>query len=372
MCLLRAQQSHRSSTHCFNRKRFMIIGATLLALMLTTLLILVLRKHAVSLSLMDHPGVNKTHALPTPAIGGIAIAIGCSISWLMIYSGPMQMELLILVATLVLLVGLLDDIRSLSSISRFVIYVIVLLIGIYILDIRIINLGSLVDSQEVLLTSWSIPFTIFAIIGVINAINMTDGVDGLSGTLVLIALLSLLALVLLQHQAGLGVIIASLIGSVIAFLAFNIRIPGRKYATIYMGDSGSTWLGFVLAVILVRYSQEPERLFPPVLALWMIALPLYDTVGMLLRRPLRGRSPFKADRTHTHHILLSLGFSVNQVVLFISVLQAMLVFAAIVAVRNGIHDYILFGFFLAGFVVYLVLMVLVERKLEDRNTRVTS
>lgn len=348
----------------------MMIIATLLAFMLTALLILVLRKYGDGLGLMDKPGGHKAHSRPTPIVGGLAIAFGCSFSWLLTYDGDMQVGILILIAALVLLVGLFDDIRGLTSISRFIIHITILLISIYVLDIKLINLGGLFSSQEVLLSFWSIPFTIFAIIGVINAVNMADGIDGLSGIIALIALLSLLVLVLLDHQMELGIIVTAVIGSIVAFLAFNMRIFGRKNASIFMGDSGSTWLGFILAIILVRYSQRAEQIFPPVLALWILALPLYDAVGMLLRRPLRGKSPFAADRSHSHHILLDCGFSVNQVVMSIAGLQLVLVTMAIIAASNGISDSFLFGLFLCGFILYLGLMFYAESRIATSDTHV--
>jgi len=143
-------------------------------------------------------------------------------------------------------------------------------------------------------------------IGMLNAVNMVDGLDGLAASLVFIAIIAW------TGDDVRNVVIPELLGAaILAFLLFNLRLRGR--ALVFMGDAGSLFLGFVLTWFLVALSQGEQRLLAPVTALWLFALPLTDTISMMVRRILLRRSPFLADREHFHHILLAAGFGPQRV-----------------------------------------------------------
>jgi UDP-GlcNAc:undecaprenyl-phosphate GlcNAc-1-phosphate transferase len=180
-------------------------------------------------------------------------------------------------------------------------------------DVYVGDLGNVIPSLGTIeLGVMALPFTIFAGVGVINAFNMSDGVDGLCGTLALVALSGLGVAAAMADRVGELFLIAALSGGLIGFLIFNVRVPGRSQAKAFLGDAGSYLLGLAVLYLAVRLSQGEGRAMPPVAALWFCLLPLVDTVGMILRRVRRGRSPFSPDREHIHHVFLLAKFSVSE------------------------------------------------------------
>lgn len=263
------------------------------------------------IGLVDHPSGHKTHILPTPLVGGIAMFIAFALAVLSFDVSLSSYRLLFAGALILVFVGVLDDFRELSPAQRFGAQIVTGLLMTLGAGIELQDLGYLISSDWVLsLGILATPVTLFATVGVINAVNMSDGVDGLAGSLVLV---SVGALVAVTWRGGafeaMGILIL-LAAVVLAFLLFNLRLDGR--ALVFMGDAGSMFLGFVLAWFLIRFSQGEEALLAPVTALWFLAIPLIDTVSMMLRRVLLGRSPFLADREHFHHMLLAAGFTARQ------------------------------------------------------------
>lgn len=218
--------------------------------------------------------------------------------------------------------------------------------------IQLTSFGDILYFGDIQTGALAIPFTVFATVGVINAINMSDGIDGLSGGLVITALGSISILALANGSFTLVSFIALIICSIMAFLSMNFRRPWNRKALVYLGDAGSTMLGFILAWLLIECSQGSEALFSPVHALWFLTIPLFDTVNLLFKRPMQGRSPFHPGTDHLHHNLLSRGYSVSQVVL-------LLVAASIFFASIGIYGYFfeisesfLFQLFLSLFILY--------------------
>jgi UDP-GlcNAc:undecaprenyl-phosphate GlcNAc-1-phosphate transferase len=152
---------------------------------------------------------------------------------------------------------------------------------------------------------------------VINAFNMIDGLDGLSGS---IALIALGGLAFLAEQGGFAeehAVLLIVFGAVLGFLLLNFRFPGRERARVFLGDSGSSWLGFVMAWFFIELSQSNaatglQRAYAPVTAIWLFALPLLDTTYVMIRRARLGEGIFEPDRRHLHHLFLRSGFSVRQ------------------------------------------------------------
>jgi len=177
----------------------------------------------------------------------------------------------------------------------------------------------LFGESELILGRYSIVMTIFATVGVINAINMIDGMDGLSSGLVLICLVFLATATGVSgaNPALLG--LAALLGiCLVAFLLLNFRAPVNKPALIYLGDSGSTVLGFILAWLLIESSQGgADKVIPATIALWFVAIPLMDTVFLFIARPLSGKSPFEPGTDHLHHLLALHGLSKARVVVLL-------------------------------------------------------
>jgi undecaprenyl-phosphate alpha-N-acetylglucosaminyl 1-phosphatetransferase len=188
----------------------------------------------------------------------------------------------------------------------------------------------------------------------INAINMVDGIDGLAGGLTLITLSTL---ALISWMAGLEYslnILLLLIASVLAFLIFNLRYPGQPKAQVFMGDAGSMSLGFIVAWFLISLSQGEQRAMTPVTALWIFALPLLDTATTSIRRLLKGRSPFKADRAHFHHLLLDAGLTVTQTLLIILGSAIGLALIGLMGLYLGVSEAIMFLAFIGIFALEFV------------------
>ncbi|HET7809244.1 MAG TPA: MraY family glycosyltransferase, partial [Steroidobacteraceae bacterium] len=176
-------------------------------------------------------------------------------------------------------------------------------------------------------------FTCLAIIGAINAFNMLDGMDGLAGSMAFVALTALAVLSAFNGDLTLTGVSMVSSGAVLAFLIFNIPAAYNRRFRCFMGDSGSTLLGFLLACLCISASQGEGPRISPTTTLWFVAIPLYELLWTTLRRLLKGKSPFYPDRAHFHHKLLDAGFGVRGA--FAVLICIGLVFAAVGVVIHG-------------------------------------
>ena len=300
--------------------------------------------------LIDVPGGHKQHNVETPLVGGPAMAfVVLATLALLSSSGRMSMEWWVILAPAMLLVavGVADDLHRLSVGARFVGQVIAALLLVHLAGAVVVDLGDLVGIGSIDLRILAVPFTVFAVVGAINAVNMSDGMDWLAGGLVGV---SFVALTIAAAVAGLvneTLLLLVLTGAVTGFLLFNARLFGRPRALLFMGDSGSMFLGFMLAYFLIGLAQGPSRAMSPVVALWIFGIPLIDALNTIVRRFMLGKSPFHPDNEHLHHILARAGFSVNQTLGIIVSGHALLCAVGLGAYYAGVPDYALF----AGFAV---------------------
>jgi UDP-GlcNAc:undecaprenyl-phosphate/decaprenyl-phosphate GlcNAc-1-phosphate transferase len=307
---------------------------------------------ATAVRWVDQPRAHKTHEDATPLVGGLAIYLGVVIAATFLPE-PFEQALPFLVGgTFLLIVGAIDDRVGLAPSTRFAAQIGAALIMTLWGGVVLRDLGPLLGGTGVELGIFAVPFTLFAAVGVINAVNMIDGLDGLAGGLVLIALLVLSHAVFASGAEGEGYLLLTAAAAVLAFLLFNFRLPGRRCAAMFMGDGGSLFLGYALAWALISLSQAPHRAIAPVTALWIVAIPLCDAVGAMLRRMLRGQSPFQADRQHFHHVLLAAGFSVPTAVSILLMLAAGLVGIGYGAQIAGIPNWVMLGLFMGLFWAY--------------------
>lgn len=332
-------------------------------LLLTAACIPLLRRLAPALGLVDVPDERKQHAAPTPLVGGLAIFLGLGLTALGLLAtgwlAPSPPVLSLLVGgSLMVVVGAIDDARDLSPGIRFAAQAAAALLMIFGGGVVLTDLGGMTPSGETLALGWlAAPFTIFATIGIINALNMCDGLDGLSGSLALVSLSGLFVAALAWGTPLTILPLAMLAAAVVGFLAFNLRLPGRSRAAVFMGDAGSMFLGFALTWFTVSMSQGEGRAFPPAAALWFLMVPIFDTVTMMLRRILRGRSPFSPDREHLHHVFLLAGFSVNQTVALMAGLNALGGLVGLAAVYFRWPElWVALGFLLAGLGYFWMIM----------------
>ena len=193
----------------------------------------------------------------------------------------------------------IDDLVGIRASIRLLFQALIILLMIMMSDEYISNLGNLFGLGDIELGRFSIPFTIFCVVGLMNAFNMSDGLNGICASF---ALVPLIFLMLFGH-IKFGLLIP--IGALMGFLAYNLGYFGKKRG-VFLGDSGSNYIGFVVAMLCVNYSQT-ELTINPVTALWFVALPLLDCIGVMTSRLLKGVMPFRPGRDHLHHKLLDLG-----------------------------------------------------------------
>jgi len=311
-----------------------------------------LRSVAPHIGLVDHPANHRRHDVATPLVGGLAMFCGFLFAVLMLPVPLTNLRALFAGSALLIIIGVLDDLHELSSWARFVAQIAAALLMIYWGGLLLTDLGSLTQERLFTLGRFAVPLTVFATVGVINALNMTDGMDGLAGSLSGVALIFTALAASAADEGNTLAVVLILLFTVAAFLLFNLRLPGRSRALVFMGDAGSMFLGFVLTWFFVSLSQGEQRTVLPVTALWFLALPLFDTVGMLLRRLLLFRSPFHADREHMHHLLLALGMNVNRALSVLVLIALVLAGIGYLGQVAGVPERYLFYGFLLLFVFY--------------------
>lgn len=285
------------------------IQGMLLAGAATWLLIWLLKPVAWRLNLLDFPRGRKGHECATPVTGGLAMTLGTLAGGLVaVRTASPELTYLILGMALLLAVGLLDDLRDLRWWVRLLAQIVAALGLFYGGGVRVEQLGGVFGFPELTLGPLSLPLTVIATVGLINAINLIDGVDGLAGSLVLSALLMLSAAAIYAGNGVLAGEVLVLAGAVLGFLAWNLRIPGRTRAFAFMGNSGSALLGLAIAWICFRLTQNPGHPVSPVLALWLLPVPVMDCLVLIVRRVREGRSPFSAGCDHIHHCMRDAGW----------------------------------------------------------------
>lgn len=335
-----------------------------IAFIATISLILLLRPVAMRVGLVDKPDARKLHDGAMPLVGGIAIFVAMAIAVSLAIMLPVGTSTFgprtssFFAACLVLiLTGVADDWRELSPSIRFTAQIAATLIMIFGANIVVTDLGQISPfGGELQLGVFAIPFTIFMTVGIINAINMCDGLDGLSGNMSLVSLAGLGFANSFwggsDHLQLLNVVSAAVAG----FLVFNQRMFWRNKASVFLGDAGSTMLGFVLAWATIEMSQNPGRVISPSATLWFLAIPIFDTVSMMLRRMLKGRSPFHADSEHLHHMFVRSGFDVTGTISILCGLSIFGVCIGLSGVYLGVPELLMaLAFLLVGLVYFLTI-----------------
>ena len=313
---------------------------------ITMVLIPPLAKVAGVLGLEDPPGERKVHKVPIPRVGGIGIAMGVLLPVMMWL--PLRGEVLgyVLGAVWILVFAVVDDIKPLSYRWKFIAQVPAVAVamnsGIVLQHLPFMGLDPA--------PAWlSFSVTVLFILGITNAINLFDGLDGLAGGCVL---LSLGAIGYLAFEVG-GLVVTlislAMMGGILGFLNFNTH-P----AQVFLGDAGSQFLGFSLAVLAILLIETTHTALNPGLPLLLLGLPILDTLVVIVLRLSQGRSPFAADRQHIHHQLLDCGLSHSQAVSVIYIFQAILVGSALLLPYQS--DLTVVGIFVAECAIFMAVI----------------
>jgi UDP-GlcNAc:undecaprenyl-phosphate GlcNAc-1-phosphate transferase len=299
------------------------ITAFVIAMVCIPPVILIVNKYR----LYDIPDERKDHLLPTPTLGGIAIMCGMTVSILFWFPYAYTGNIMTCFFSMAVLfgMGITDDLRDLSAKYKFVVEL-ALAALIALSGIRITTFGGLFGLNEIPISA-QYTFTIFAIVGITNAFNLIDGIDGLAGGLSFMTLVTLGIFLTISGDKSFALIAFALAGGVLAFLYFNMN-PAK----IFMGDTGSLVLGFVIAILCTRLIQfnsitvDPLLKSAPLFALGIVLIPVFDTMRVFGLRIWKGKSPFTPDRTHIHHLLINAGLSHSLSTRIICMVHAVILF----------------------------------------------
>ncbi|KGJ99262.1 UDP-N-acetylglucosamine--undecaprenyl-phosphate N-acetylglucosaminephosphotransferase [Pseudoalteromonas sp. ND6B] len=320
-------------------------------------ILFLMRKVARRVGLVDKPSGRKMHTGNVPLVGGVAICITI-VNY--IYTHPNMINhanLYMLCICGLTAVGALDDRFDLSVKIRMLVQALISIAMIYFANAELHTLGNLLGFGAINLGVLGGLVTVFAVIGCINAFNMVDGIDGLLGGLSIVTFASIGILLLLAGEQSLSYLCLLLVVCMVPYILLNLGFVGHK-RKVFMGDAGSMMIGFTVIWLLIGASQTAGNpMIRPVTALWLIAVPLMDMVAIMVRRVKHGKSPFKPDREHLHHICQRLGFSSLQTLTLICFIATAFAGVGIVGEILLIPEFIMFYSFIAIFTVYLIFLI---------------
>lgn len=288
------------------------------------------RRLAYRIGAVDVPkDKRRVHKRPTPRIGGLAIIFGFIVAVISFNDDWSRATAAILIGALVLgVLGVIDDCKELDAKIKFVVQIAAALIVVFHGDIRISvfsNPNLFSEQPFVILPYWlSVTVTVLWIVFMTNAVNFIDGLDGLAAGVSAIMSMSLVFIAITYDEYTIAVLGLALMGSCFGFLPFNFN-PAK----IFMGDTGSTFLGYMLAVLSVQGMFKSYAVISFAVPLLMLGLPLFDALFAMIRRILSGKSPMVADRGHLHHRLYDMGFSQKQTVFILYAISGVLGITAI-------------------------------------------
>lgn len=295
------------------------------------LLVPLVRRAAIKLGLVDRPNNRKIHKSPIPRVGGVALFLGSLIGALPFLKENSATLGVLLASAFIFVIGLIDDLIDLKPRVKLAAQIIACFV-LFMFGVKINIVTDFIAGQGfVSLGLLTYPLTLLWIIGLTNTVNLVDGVDGLAGGIVFIALSTLLTVRLMIPQvqdpalmSNVLVISASTMGVLLAFLKYNV-FP----ASIFMGDSGAYFLGFITAALSVAGGAKGSILFPLIVPLIAFGLPVFDVLFAILRRFFKRVPIFQADKEHLHHRLLNRGFTQRETTRFLWMVSSCFGFVAV-------------------------------------------
>ena len=304
---------------------FIVIGAVVAAFIVAGVLSYLftppVKRFAHKVGAIDVPKDNRRmHKEPIPRLGGLAIFGGFLCAML-------------LGATIIVALGIFDDVLALGAKLKFVVQIVAAAIPVCIGNLKIelfTNLNPFSDAPYFHLGIFAIPVTIIWIVGITNAVNLIDGLDGLAVGVSSIAAITMLAVALLTGNMAIAVTMAALAGACIGFMPYNLN-PAK----IFMGDTGSTFLGYMLATVSIMGLFKFYAVISFAVPFLILGLPIFDTANAIIRRVAAGRSPMSPDRGHVHHKLIDMGFNQKQAVAILYAISATLGLTAVVLTSSG-------------------------------------
>jgi len=327
------------------RQVFLMLGTTFLFSLCITPVIKMIAKHVGA---MDIPNERKVHKVPMPRLGGLSIFFGFLLGYMLFGEQSIVMNSILIASFVVILIGVFDDIKPLKASVKFIGQLVAACIIVFYGNIILRDVsafGIYIDFGY-----FSIPFTIFFILGCINCMNLIDGLDGLAAGISSIYFATIGIIAIMQGKFGLDFLLTFImLGSTLGFLVHNFN-P----ATIFMGDSGSMFLGLIISVIALLGFKN-VTMTSLIIPLLLLAIPILDTIFAIIRRTLKGEKISTPDKYHIHHQLLKRNLSQRQTVLAIYVINILFAIASIVYVlKDAKLGYIIYGILLAIVLIFIL------------------
>ncbi len=306
-----------------------IVVAGVLSLLLTP----IVKAFSYKVGAVDVPkDARRMHDHPIPRLGGLAIFLAFLIATLIFVPLDTAKKGMLLGAVIIVVLGIFDDIHALPAMLKFVVQIIAALVATLMGNrIEVLTNPNVFSDNPVWELGWlSIPVTIIWIVAITNAVNLIDGLDGLACGVSTISSLTMLVIALLVSNMNVATVMAALVGACIGFLPYNFN-PAK----IFMGDTGATFLGFIMATMSVQGMFKMYNLISFVVPFLILGLPIFDVCFAVIRRISKGQSPMTPDRSHVHHKLIDMGMSQKQAVGTLYVITAILGLSAVVLTASN-------------------------------------
>lgn len=316
------------------------------------------------LKIEKSPEARSAHTRSTPVLGGIAIFAGMTLGYFIWGpEGETNLHHLMMVGIILLFfTGVKDDILVIAPMKKLLAQLVAAGLVVIGADLRISDFFGILGIHEINYIV-SVGLTIFIFIALTNAINLIDGIDGLAGGIGLMASLIFGGWFLLNGQYAFAIMAASLSGSLMAFLRFNFS----RTSKIFMGDTGSLILGFVLTIFAVKFihfnTSAGALLDAPILAICVLIVPIFDTLRIFIYRMAQGRSPMAADKNHFHHLLIAQGLNHFQATLVLCTFT-LATSAFLLLIRNHITTTQGLALLMLLFVVYFIVGLWMARRID--------
>ncbi len=318
-----------------NQLQFLVklVGALVVAGVLSYCATPLVKNLAYKVGAVDIPKDNRRmHKTPIPRLGGLAIFLAFLIAVLLFADIDRQMQGILLGAMMIVILGVMDDIMTLRALPKFLVQIAAA--GVVVFhgcSIQFLSNPNVFSNMTYVNLGWlSTPVTILWIVAITNAVNFIDGLDGLAVGVSAISTLSLLVIALMVAETNVSLILAALLGACVGFIPYN-----KNPAKIFMGDTGATFLGFILACLSIQGLFKLYAIISFAVPFLILGVPIFDICFAFLRRIAKGQNPMVADRGHVHHRLIDMGFNQKQAVAISYMLTAILGLAAVLLTSSG-------------------------------------
>ena len=307
---------------------------------------------------LDNSGARKKHIGSVPVNGGIAMFIAFFIGFILFNNIYDNFVILLICSALILILGFLDDISELSAQSRMLAQTMVILIAYSFGMVQISSFGNIVGTGLFSFNNWSLIITLLAFMAGMNAQNLVDGIDGLSSGTAIVTLSSISFLALNAQMNQIASVSLLYLSILIPF--FYLNLSKNK---IFMGDSGSLFIGFGIAWLLIISAQGELAFFKPVTALWIYALPLLDIISVIIIRLKSRKSPFQPDHNHIHNqLMLKLEINSRKALVFILFLSTLFAFTGVIMEISNTPEWLMFALLMAIFLFYTIFIAFQDNK----------